>query len=749
MSLYKKIRVQGVSDIFVLDSSSSDASGYVNVELFRQPGFTDYQTAQAALDSGFPLLWPQRTYTMNSGETLINTKCHAMLGADCTWFLGNNSTVNTDSDWSNFTPFMQIEGVQGFTMFGKFTVDGNRDNQTYPATINNFGRGVTTQSSTGTLNAVGRRTNASVIFCCGDDNLTPTRHVRLCGEITVQNGYLNGLCFWQTEDVVVDGLFTTNNTINGVSLGGVKGFRAINCFHYRDGVSSVYTSTRSDGDRAGIQAREMPFGYTSNIIDMPAIPVPVSNTNEPNYDVSIIGCAADECQAEGWFLRMCFPGRISNCYAKNIGYQRLAGASFNPAPFWCEGGWYQQNDNVAYQSTDNAGQGWMNPDVLVCQTFQGTGAGSTGGAPINISGNFKSAINNVRAVSGNDSSGNPLYHFNRGLRVYSACSVTSYYVQGTNAEGVRIENDTNFNLLPPHDVQLINGELSDVAAAFAVEVNRFGGGSVMGTADNLIIDGLIVRGMTTALVGTDDHAIIDFNTTMSGYATHGLTIVGLDIDGTNPGSAQVYNGVRLRVSETSQGMRVDFTRGFNLWSPVRSMGFQGLWITGQLDTVHRIAALDNGTNTADSGELRVRVNATNIASELFSILNMETFAVGVWRIEEGCVFGALNTTDSAACRTFANNAPPNGGITTTPDQFFKEARKFFWRDDSNNYGSSNPTVLVYDMRRTFTDSTSLAAATPYYAGELVLTVDTTPNIVWMGVTNRTAGAWSQLSGTLV
>jgi Collagen triple helix repeat (20 copies) len=721
------------------------AEGSFNVESFRSSGASDAQTIQAAISSGLPLSFPQRTYTID--QMVINTLCHYMVGNNTTLKLADGVIVNTDSDWGHHTAILRVQGVQGFKMVGSWIIDGNRSAQTYPPTLANFGRGAT---QSGDLTAAARRTNGLIEITPASDNLTPARDILLEG-LEVKEAYLNGLVVWQTERTVIRDCYTHDNTQNGISGGGATGFRAIECQHYRDGVSSQFPSTRHDGDRAGIQFREIPADFTSAALGMPAI-TPAGSMNQPSYDVTIIGCYAEECQVEGWFLRACFPGRLFSCYSKNVGYQRDPSASFHAAHFWSESGQYEWNDLVGYQPRNNALSSWQLPDVGVLQTLEGDATVATsGGGPLPIVGNFKSSITNVRAVSGSDTTSKiPLYNYNRGLRLYSAISGGNIHIDGVTAEFLRIENDINFNLKPPHNVQLRDLELRNGNSAFAIEVNRFNNGGAVtvndGDAADLVFDGVRVRGMTTTLSGSDDHAIVDFASTMATYNCHGLTVRGLDVDGTNGGSSQNYNGVRLRIGEGSQGVKVDFRRAYNTFTPVRAEVFAHLEVAGLIDTAQRIMLLDHNSATVDGGDVTVQgLTTVNIQHELFWVQNATPTAskkkYGTVRVV-GNNFGGTNV-----CRTFPSGTPgTSGNITTADDSYFAEATRFIWHDNVDSYGTNDPTNDVYDMRRRFSSATTLANATPYYRGELVLKTDDPTATVWLGTTTRTAGAWAQLEG---
>lgn len=729
---------------------------FVNVESFRATGFTDAQTIQAAVNAGVPLVFPQRTYTINAGETIINTSCHFMLGLSTTLKIGPNAIVNTDGSFTNFTPFMQTQGIQGFYMMGSWIVDGNRDNQTYPATVNDFGRGV---SGATNYSSAGRRTNGILEFVPDSTNTTPSSQIYLSG-LEVKNGYLNGIVLWQAKNVVIDRCYTHDNTINGVSAEGVTNVTYTNCGAYRDGYSSIYTTTRASGDRAGFQAREIPANYTATGLGMPHI-ASTDGYNFANYNIQISNSWAEDCGVESWFMRHTYPGKITNCSSKNVGYGRL-NISFNPAHYWGESGEYNFSNIECVQSRNNTASGWQNPDVLVCHTMFGNAkTGASGGAPVNIDGYFRSTISNLRATCGNDAYGNKQNNYNRGPRVFSYATMVNYYVEGTSAEAVRIENDINYNLLPPQDVSLIDGYLVNILAdtsgttSGAIKFNRFNNGgaaTVVGRSTGIIINGLTVRDIKTATASSgDNHAIIDFDATMQTYDVD-LTATNLDFDCTNSlvspdgGGSDGYftgnfNGVRPRCGSGSN-IKIDFKKITNSVNPVRSYGFNSLSITGKMEKVHRLLLVDfdttNSRTTANAHQLLVDVEATNVTSQLFFFQNFSTYKIGNARIRYDV--DGYNT-----CRTFPSGVPgTSGNITVAADSFFAETSSFTWGPNTENYGSADTTTNVYDMRRLFSTSTTLNAATPYYVGEMVKKVD--DSSVWIAKSIR-QGDWANTSGS--
>lgn len=729
--------VMSFEDKTKLDNLIPGGGAPIDVETFRQPGFTDAQTIQAAVNEGVGLVFPTRTYTINAGETIVNTLCHYMLCSNTTWRIGNGAIVNTDASHDNFTPFMQVRGVQGFLLEGSLIIDGNAANQTYPATQPNFGRGTNTQTS------AGRRFNGIVEFTAGADNLTPCRDIIIRGQIEVKNGYLNGLVFAQTVRTTVEGVYTHENAVNGISVENATSFLANSTRHYRDGVSAAYPSfggNGNEGDRAGIQAREALGTFTSVNLEMPWI-ASTDGNNLPNYDIAYVNCSAEECQVEGLFQRMCFPGRMVNCYSLNVCYGRSPSTSFHGAHFWQEGGWYERVDCVGVQRTNNTSLGYQLPDGSVLQTFNGDGTGSTGGAPITYGGTFKSSMVGEKLVCGDTASPGRAVQQNyfRGTRVYSEADVSQLYIEGVTDSFLLIQNDVNFNNLPPRNVTLRDVVFENgVTCDLPISVTRFG--TPVGNADGFVWDNIKVRSISTTLAGTDDHAVIDFANNMASHILT-ATLTNLDFDCSNSGSATNYNGVRLRTPYGSD-LKVHFTKCATALTPVRASGassagnggFAKLEITGFLSACLRCWLIDATNWTANADSFTFDIDAVGITDQLFFVTGFTTFKFNAF-------IAKYRVQASSLSRTFPSGA---GNITTTDNSFFSEAIWYQWGPNNDNYGSNNPTVDIYDMKRRFSDITNLNAAKPYYVGEMVIKTD--DGTVWLGVTKTgTTGLWSQLA----
>jgi len=682
---------------------------FVNVEEFRKAGFTDAQTIQAAVNSAKALDFPERTYTITTGETILNNSCHVWRCWNTTFKIANGAITNTNGSRGNFTAFMRVQGVQGFSLLGTWTADGNRDNQTYPTTNSDFGRGATS------IGAAGRRTNGIFEFTPATDNTTPARNIYIENGL-VKNAYLNGLVFWQCENVLVNGVRTQDSATNGMTGGGCTNFTAINCSHLRDGASDAYPTTMLPtgfGDRAGIQFREILTTFTAALLLMPSIPV--TTYAQINRSINIIDCKAEDCGVESWFIRACFPGRIQRCSSRNVGYKRLIGVDTNGDPFfapshvWAEMGQYEL-DFVAYQDkpTDPA---WMAPMAVVCFSFSGNGYTSATN-PMAMAGDFTSTVRG-KAMCNLTSAGAKQNNFGKGA-LLTSCVNADLEIEGCTSDPITIINDANFNSLPPHDVNL-KAKVYNCVADRAVLVTRYlpSGGSITGAASNISIE-LTANDIRSALTGTDDHALLDVSSTMANYVMDNFRAVNLVLDGTN--TAGNFNGVRLRCNAATKNVRINFIQCTNMISALRTQGFRNMVLDGTVETCYRAWLIDLASSGSDTEEFDMTgLRTYDILVELFSLIGATTRKIKVFKAS-GALLKARTTV-----RTWSTAST----VTLTDDTYFAEIGKFFFDRVVHDYGSSSPSTLITDMRRRFANATTLAAATPMYAGEIVRRTDNT------------------------
>jgi hypothetical protein len=420
------------------------------------------------------------------------------------------------------------------------------------------------------------------------------------------------------------------------------------------------------------------------------------------------------------------------------------------AHVWAEGGWHEFCCLMGLQSTDNNAFGWQRPDGFVLQTFDGDGAGATGGNPITRAGLYHSYVSGISIMCGFTAGppGAPQNNYNRGCHLFSECTLEGAYIEGTNDSAFLIQNDTNFNLLPPRNVTLRDVQIENALAQYTIQVSRFGA-PVVGAADGLVLDNIKMRNCRATQVSSDDHALINLDDTMGAYVVT-LTATRLDLDCNNslaapdPTFIGNFNGVRIRCGAGSI-LDVNFTNCTSALSPIRVSGaaggggFESLRLTGYMGTNHRIWLIDAAQWTANAGKFFFDIQATDITSQLFFVSGFVSSGFKITALE-----AHYRATGATTCRTFPAGAPgTTGNITTTANSFFSECLWFSWGPNYDGYGSAIPATNVYDMRRTFSNAANLAAATPYYNGELVVETDDSSN--YMGINKNTAGTWSLLS----
>jgi hypothetical protein len=393
---------------------------------------------------------------------------------------------------------------------------------------------------------------------------------------------------------------------------------------------------------------------------------------------------------------------------------------------------------VAIQTTDNDVNGWQRPTVAHLHAFGGIGSGSST-IPINQDGVFPLIANNIQGVCGRDPvTGLRMRNFERGMRVRSNMMVSNVFMEGMTNNPIYIDDDVNFESLPPHMITLRDIRVENWDATAALSVNKFG--TVSGTAEGLLVDGFVSRDGHTSASSTDDHAIIDFSTTMASSNVDGLRLLRLDIDCFNSASVQNFNGVRLRVGSGSKDVQLDFTNCANAFSAVRvggtsAGGIRNLSVRGNFDSPWRVLLLDQGGSSTSIESVDIQdVFTSGTQSEFFFFQNMTTGSILTMRVQNNRFGGG------ALARTFPSSA---GNINTGSDTFFVECTKFIWKDNTEDYGSNTGGGgKVYDMRRVFGSATTLGSATPYYGNEMVRRSDT--GYVFLGK-STTQGDWSQLN----
>lgn len=408
-------------------------------------------------------------------QTVLKEGASFILTGSATFKLKSGTILNTDVDRTKHTPLFRLQGMTWVDL-GKCTFDGNRDGQTYPTT------GTGTKAGTGSNPY---RHNALVEISPNAAGTIPSKGVYVTGA-KFQNSYMNGLALWQVKDAIVRDCVFSNTTWNGIAGAGLRNVKFRFNHFYRCGVSTAWPTARNQGDRAGVQVREFPKDFTTATEGIPCITTGEFAAGGVNYDVEFTGNVGEECNVETIFGRAIRGLTGSGNTSINVGYGRKDTASFYPGHFWfeyCEGSF---NDNSCYQTKVEVGD--MQPDGYVAGAAIGD---ATSLFP--MIGSFNLDIRGNRALSGKDSSGNPVPGLMyRGIRMSANVNADGAYIDGTDNNGITIIN-TDAIVLPAANVRncsadnstIINTNLAvAVPGEGPIGIQRFGADTV-GDLDNL------------------------------------------------------------------------------------------------------------------------------------------------------------------------------------------------------------------------------------------------------------------------
>lgn len=495
--------------------------------------------------SGGSLIVPPGEYVFPSQVT-TEASVYLYCRGKAIFRLANGAIVNTDVDSDNYAAILQVRGAGWFVSDG-IVWDGNRDNQTYPATVNTFGRGSRPFRHNGVLE-----------FVPGNDNATR------CGPILITRGgfinaYMNGLAFWQCSSAAVRDCDFRNNTWNGAAgCDFTEGFEFTGNRGFRNGVSTAYDVTRQTGDRATVQVREYVATFTAASEGIPTIP---STNSRFSTGINISGNRMEEDQVEAIFVRGAFGATIEKNVTRNIGYGRTAGAGsyngevFFPAHIWCEWGTYTVCKNDCQQSTNNTAQGWMQPDGIVIFSFEGDGADS-----ITVDGTYASEVTGNKVYCGEDFDAGSTYsatarkklNFRYGIRSNGNALIGGNTIEGVAFFPIHAQNDNNFNANALRNLAVVGNDISNFTGDGGIVIAKYG--TTTGDAKNLQITGNKIRDGRSATTGLV-RALILFDVTMDTVVVDGVIIMGNDLDGANSNdSALNYMGVRTRWAAASKGI---------------------------------------------------------------------------------------------------------------------------------------------------------------------------------------------------
>lgn len=497
-----------------------------------------------ARDAGVVLDFGRFTYLVST-STIIDlgtSKTLYLKGSGATVKLSNGAISNTNSSFNNFVPILRIQGGVGIRIEG-ITFDHNCNNQVYPTTVNTFGRGTKPW-----------RHNGAVEITPASDNATQATNVYIVNSSFI-NGYLNGLALWQTKNVLIEKCTFLNNTWNGCCGAYFENFEFRACVGFRNGVSSVYNTTRQEGDRATLQIREFESGFTSATEGIPTLSF---SSNQLNTGVKVQGGFFVEDNVESIFLRACVSAEVNSAFVKNVGYQRLNTASYNPAAIWCEWGSFNIS-NVKIFSPNSVQSGWLPADGIVCYSFSGNGTSA-----IPMQGSYESTISNPRIFCGQDYVNGNLYtdnankknNFYRGIRTNGYVSIVNPTIEGCSSYPVMCINDGNFNADEIKKVTITGGSIRNFLGDGCFFFTKFG--TTTGTGGDVVITGTRVEDGRSVTAGLG-RAIVLFDTTLDGFAFNNVLISNNSWDCSNsadPTGATNYLGVRQRGASTSVNLKI-------------------------------------------------------------------------------------------------------------------------------------------------------------------------------------------------
>lgn len=408
----------------------------------------DWAAYQAAMNSGQPIYGRDDAVYIFADTALQNGGEYIASGR-ATIKLRDGVVLNNNAVRTNFTPLLRLQGMD-FVNLGYTVFDHNRDGQTFPTTGTNFGRGSNPY-----------RHNGSVEISPDATGTTPSRNV-FADKATFINSILNGLVLWQVDGAIVAENSFANSVWNGVAGAGLRDVTFINNQGYRNGVATVWPTARNDGDRALIQIREFPIGFTTASEGIPCITTGEYANGGINKNVRFIGNHGEECNVETIFGRA-ITGLVSyGNTSLNVGYGRTAAdASFIPAHIWYEFVEGYINDNEVWQTTVRAGE--QVPDGIVAISMTGDAS-----ATFPLVGDYLLDARGNRVYSAKTSGGIAQSGLiNRGVRASRNVDCDYTTVDGCDSDAIQFTNTSSFETSPTNvknvsanNSRLINSNLT-------------------------------------------------------------------------------------------------------------------------------------------------------------------------------------------------------------------------------------------------------------------------------------------------
>lgn len=492
-----------------------------------------WQKACSKIDNNI-LYIPKGTYIINNTATVTNPgRILAQKGAEIK--LANNTIVNTDTSYTNFVPMLRLQGVDGFIIDG-LSVNGNRLNQTYPATRSSFGRGSSP-----------RRHNASIEICSNGVNKSKNITVQNC---EIYNSYLSGVMAIQVDGLRILNNNTYNNTWNAFGGGEVTNVLCQGNRSYRDGVSTQFPDTQNGGDRGAFQFREFPSTLTTSSEGISIIPNLTSLGT--NTDIKIISNYIEEPCVIGAFVRACYGVTMQNNTVKNSGYQRINNV-YDPASLWFEWSTGMVKDNVIIQTTDNNANGWLRPIAVVATGLRGDSTNDAkldGIYSVEVCGNMIFCGQTYDEVVNYSSNSSKKNNFHAGIFTDKETIINNNIIEGTHEHMIMLITDANFSTEYQKNITITNNRMFNSLAPTCITL--FANGTPTGTIDNITIKGNEIYDLRSEDTSGEARIVIYFP---QGYSSAEITSLDISdnfVDCSNSANVnKSYQFSRIRCNANS------------------------------------------------------------------------------------------------------------------------------------------------------------------------------------------------------
>lgn len=527
------------------------------------------------------------TATINGGMFVLRNAATIRLAA--------NTIVNTDSNHTNFTPLLRLQGMT-YVDLGTTIFDHNSANQTYPATAATFGRGTAPFLH-----------NGSVEITPATDNTTESTNIHV-NKAQFINSYLNGLVVWQCRNVWVSDNYFDTTTMAGIKVVGGASISVTKNKGRLIGQNAQVPASRVSAVRALVHLDYFPSGITSATEGLPCIVTGNYVNGGIIRHAEVSENEGVNCMTNTIYMRgvLGLAGGRNRSY--NVGSNWSTSAPFRSAHFYiayCEG---TNTENQSYQDTVNVAD--YTPDGMWALPLQGISSAFP------LAGKFSISVRGFRAHSAKDSNGNAIAGLMRcGLVTSSGVRAQQLDIDGTSADGVLLMNAQAYEspLLVAHDGEFSNSRIVNVAGGFFPIRILSSGGSPTGSITNVRAENM------TTDTGVEP---IGYDASVSGVGQINVRYsLGLyDVHTTAENAANSTNGTFYRQSSNSN-------TGINA-----KAGFQAVADNGQTMTMAVSSAAGGAqgllqTSASATGGMAVVVSAGKLTITT-STLAMTVFGSG-------------------------------------------------------------------------------------------------------------------------